>query len=253
MKYVLFLTFFTTFLLSGCSSNSRYQISQDKAPLRVPTELEMQDAVVTNESKSVAASRKYTVLGKSYTPMKSEVGYKEEGIASWYGRKFHGYYTSNGEVFNMFSMTAAHKTLPLPSFVKVTNLHNGRSAIVRVNDRGPFHEDRIIDLSYAAAYKLGYHANGTAKVKLEAITLSETKPIFTYVQVAASSQPESLRALGEHLAKKYNLGTNIQEEKGLYKLRLGPITSDEKAQATLAKLREGQFSQAFLLYSEKPL
>lgn len=253
MKYLLSLVFIATILLSGCSNSSRYHISQDKAPVRAPTELEMQDAVVTNESKSVAASRKYTVLGKTYTPMKTEVGYQEEGIASWYGRKFHGYYTSNGEVFNMFSMTAAHKTLPLPSFVKVTNLANGKSAIVRVNDRGPFHDDRIIDLSYAAAYKLGYHANGTAKVKLEAITLNTTKPIFTYVQVAASSQLDSLRALGENLTKQFNLGTNIQEENGLYKLRLGPITSDEKAQVVLAKLREGQFNKAFLLYSEQPL
>lgn len=252
MKYLLFFGIAMMLLLSGCS-NSRYHISQDKAPLRAPTALEMQDAVVTNESKSVAASRKYTVLGKSYTPMKSEVGYQEEGIASWYGRKFHGYYTSNGEVFNMFSMTAAHKTLPLPSFIKVTNLDNGKSAIVRVNDRGPFHDDRIIDLSYAAAYKLGYHANGTAKVKLEAITLNTTRPIFTYIQVAASSQLESIRALGENLTKQFNLGMNIQEDKGLFKLRLGPMTSDDKAQQLLARLREGQFNQAFLLYSEKPL
>jgi rare lipoprotein A len=122
-----------------------------------------------------------------------------------------------------------------------------------VNDRGPFHDDRIIDLSYAAAYKLGYHVNGTAKVKLEALTLDNTAPIFTYVQVAASSQLESIRLLGERLTKQFKLGTNIQEDKGLFKLRLGPVTSDEQAQKLLAQLRAGQHKHAFLLYSEKPL
>ncbi|MFC3033772.1 septal ring lytic transglycosylase RlpA family protein [Pseudoalteromonas fenneropenaei] len=239
--------------LAGCSSPSRYHIRQDAAPLRSPTVLEMQDALVTNERKSAAAGRQYTVLGKTYTPMKSEQGYQAEGIASWYGRKFHGYYTSNGEVFNMFAMTAAHKTLPLPSFVKVTNLENGKSAIVRVNDRGPFHDDRIIDLSYAAAYKLGYYHNGTARVKIEAITLDEPAPRFTYMQVAASSQLNNIRALGDALSKQYRLAHNISEEKGLYKLRLGPIASDEDAEKLLNELRSGQFNRAFLLYSEKQL
>ncbi|WP_425281510.1 septal ring lytic transglycosylase RlpA family protein [Pseudoalteromonas xiamenensis] len=238
--------------LTACSAG-RYHIRQDAAPLRTPTPLEIQDALVTNEAKSTAAGRPYTVLGKSYTPLKTEKGYRAEGIASWYGRKFHGYYTSNGEVFNMFSMTAAHKTLPLPSFVKVTNLDNGKSAIVRVNDRGPFHDDRVIDLSYAAAYKLGYLSNGTARVKIEAITLDEPVTRYTYVQVAASSQLDNITALGANLAQQFSLGTNVIEEKGLYKLRLSPIVSDEEAQKLLATLRDGQFNQAFLLYSEKQL
>ena len=111
----------------------------------------------------------YTVLGKTYHLLPTAKGYREVGVASWYGSKFHGRSTSNGEAYDMFAMTAAHKTLPIPAYVRVTNLENGRSAIVRVNDRGPFHDDRLIDLSYAAARKLGVYANGTARVEVVAI------------------------------------------------------------------------------------
>ena len=111
----------------------------------------------------------YTVLGKTYHLLPTAKGYREVGVASWYGSKFHGRSTSNGEAYDMFAMTAAHKTLPIPAYVRVTNLQNGRSAIVRVNDRGPFHDERIIDLSYAAARKLGVYAHGTAKVEVVAI------------------------------------------------------------------------------------
>ncbi|KZN42539.1 septal ring lytic transglycosylase RlpA family protein [Pseudoalteromonas luteoviolacea] len=238
-------------VLSGCSS--RYHTHQDKAPLRAPTELEMRDAKVTNEAKSVSAGRPYTVLGKHYKPMSDEKGFIQEGTASWYGRKFHGYYTSNGETFNMFDMTAAHKTLPLPSFVKVTNLENNQSVIVRVNDRGPFHDDRIIDLSYAAAYKLGYHLQGTAQVKIEAITIDRKTPRLTYVQVAAASSESNVQALANKLASQFELGTPIAYEDNLYKLRLGPILDDQKAQKVLKTLQEGEFNKAFLLYTEQEL
>ncbi|MBQ4851211.1 septal ring lytic transglycosylase RlpA family protein [Pseudoalteromonas sp. MMG012] len=238
-------------LLSACST--RYHITQDKAPLRVPTELEMHDAQVTNEPKSVSTGRPYTIQGKRYTPMSDEKGYTQIGVASWYGRKFHGYHTSNGEIFNMFDMSAAHKTLPLPSFVKVTNTDNGRTAIVRVNDRGPFHDDRLIDLSYAAAYKLGYHLNGTAKVKVEAITIDRSAPRLTYIQVAAGSNLDHLKSLSATLQSRFQLQTPIHSEKGLYKLRLGPILDDKTAQAVLDKLRKGKYKHAFLLYSEHQL
>ena len=111
----------------------------------------------------------YTVLGKTYHLLPTAKDYREVGVASWYGTKFHGRATSNGEAYDMFGMTAAHKTLPIPAYVRVTNLENGRSAIVRVNDRGPFHDDRIIDLSYAAAKKLDVFAQGTARVEVVAI------------------------------------------------------------------------------------
>lgn len=111
----------------------------------------------------------YTVLGKTYFPLQDSKTYVASGTASWYGTKFHGQNTANGEVYDLYGMSAAHKTLPLPSYVRVTNLDNNKSVILRVNDRGPFYSDRIIDLSYAAAKKLGYAEIGTARVKVEGI------------------------------------------------------------------------------------
>lgn len=115
----------------------------------------------------------YSVLGKTYYPRPTARGYQEVGTASWYGTKFHGQATANGEIYDLYGMTAAHKTLPLPSYVKVTNLDNGRSVILRVNDRGPFYSNRVIDLSFAAAKKLGYADMGTARVKVEGIEPSQ--------------------------------------------------------------------------------
>ena len=111
----------------------------------------------------------YTVMGKTYYPMNDARRYQVSGVASWYGTKFHGQATANGEAYDLYGMTAAHKTLPLPSYVRVTNVENGKSVIVRVNDRGPFYSDRIIDLSFAAAKKLGYAETGTARVRVEGI------------------------------------------------------------------------------------
>ena len=111
----------------------------------------------------------YTVFGQTYYPISDARNYRATGIASWYGTKFHGQATANGEAYDLYGMTAAHKTLPLPSYVRVTNLENGRTVILRVNDRGPFYSDRIIDLSFAAAKKLGYAESGTARVKVEGI------------------------------------------------------------------------------------
>ena len=167
----------TAIVLVGCQSapsqSSRYTQKQDSAPKHVAKKPETLDAVPKYEAYRMFNSRPYKVLGKHYTPMNNGKGYEEVGYASWYGQKFHGHLTSNGETYNMFAMSAAHKTLPLPSYVRVTNLENNKQAIVRVNDRGPFHDNRIIDLSYAAAVKLGYHSKGTAKVKLEVIHFDE--------------------------------------------------------------------------------
>lgn len=117
----------------------------------------------------VRANRPYVALGENYTPMNAFQPYRARGVASWYGRRFHGNKTSSGEVYDMYGMTAAHPTLPIPSYVRVTNLDNGRSVVVRVNDRGPFHKDRLIDLSYAAAYKLRLIGKGSGQVEVEAI------------------------------------------------------------------------------------
>ena len=151
-------------MLVGCASGpsatpaspnaGRYQISQDRAPTRVLKASEVRDVVPTVINRTMAGNRSpYEVLGKRYRVMSSEEGYFERGVASWYGEKFHGHKTSNGEIFDMYEVSAAHKSLQIPSFLKVTNLDNNRSIVVRVNDRGQFHGDRIIDLSYAAAVK----------------------------------------------------------------------------------------------------
>ena len=115
------------------------------------------------------ANNPYSVLGRDYVPMKALQPYRARGVASWYGRKFHGQKTSSGEIYDMFAMTAAHPTLPIPSYARVTNLANGKSVVVRVNDRGPFLHERLIDLSYAAAWKLGYIGAGSARVEVESV------------------------------------------------------------------------------------
>ena len=128
------------------------------------------DAIPRPEARTAAGNKSpYTVLGKTYRVKPVPPGHRERGLGSWYGTKFHGRKTSLGEDYDVYTMTAAHKSLPLPTYVRVTNLENGKRAVVRVNDRGPFHEDRVIDLSYAAAYRLGYANKGTALLELEVL------------------------------------------------------------------------------------
>lgn len=141
------------------------------------------DAVPRAEPLHKYANRPYSALGKQYTPLTTTGNYKERGIASWYGKKFHGQHTSIGEVYDMYAMTAAHPTLPIPSYARVTNLANGKSVVVRVNDRGPFLHDRIMDLSYVAAAKLGYIGQGSAEVEVESIATDAAIPAETPVAV----------------------------------------------------------------------
>lgn len=143
---------------------------QDGAPRNDVNVSTIADAVPRLDPITRAGNKNpYTVNGKTYHLLPTAKGYREVGIASWYGTKFHGNHTSNGETYSMYGMTAAHKTLPIPAYAQVRNLANNRSVIVRINDRGPFHSDRIIDLSYAAAKKLGYTGQGTARVEVTAI------------------------------------------------------------------------------------
>lgn len=143
----------------------------DTTPAYVPNVACIPEPVVRNEPRSAVGNRSpYTVLGKQYQVMERADDYAETGTASYYGSKFHGRLTSNREVYDMYAFTAAHKTLPLPSFARVTNLDNGESVVVRVNDRGPFHEGRVIDLSYAAAVKLGITQRGTGRVEVRGLT-----------------------------------------------------------------------------------
>jgi rare lipoprotein A len=196
----------------------------------------------------------YTVLGKTYRVLEDTRGYRERGIASWYGNKFHGRPTSSFEPYDMYKFTAAHKTLPLPSFVRVTNLENGRSAVVRVNDRGPFHAGRIIDLSYAAAVKLGIHKRGTAEVEVEAIAVDD-QPLLAragaprerqfrsgfgapagaagrvYLQVGSFADKGNARRLAERLEAQ-DLG-RVRLEKAevgrrdVWRVRIGPLRAPE--------------------------
>src|SRR4051812_46548866 len=172
------------------------------------------DAVPRREAPHRYANRPYTVFGASYVPIASTEGYKARGVASWYGKKFHGQKTSSGEVYDMYGMTGAHKTLPIPSYARVTNLANGKSVVVRINDRGPFHSDRIIDLSYAAAYKLGYAAAGSARVEVEAVSaqeapakapppkMEEASSKAIYLQMGAFSSRENAEDLRTRVARQ---------------------------------------------------
>jgi rare lipoprotein A len=208
----------------------------------------------------------YTVLGQTYHVLATEQGYSERGVASWYGEKFHGHKTSNGEVFDMYQASAAHKSLPIPSFLRVTNLENNRSIVVRVNDRGPFHGDRLVDLSYGAALKLGYADRGTARVQLDSIVASGatqdrtatrrqtstrepqiqrssiSSPALSisakgdkYVQVGAFANLSTARDVSNQLRELTNRpvfirSVNSQASGVLHRVRVGPITDPGEIQ-----------------------
>jgi rare lipoprotein A len=158
------------------------------------------DAVPVIEPRSASGnSKSYEVLGRTYRVLESSKGFRQRGYASWYGKKFHGRKTASGETYNMYKMTAAHKNLPLPSYVRVTDIENGKSVLVKVNDRGPFHSDRIIDLSFAAAAKLGLIGHGTSMVEIIAVDAKghapEPAPVVV-ATVAAASPPQLVDASG---------------------------------------------------------
>jgi rare lipoprotein A len=161
-------------LLSACASAPPPQ--RDGPPEKIPAEIaNVRDAEPRVEPiRSGGPNRPYEVFGRDYVPMTQDVAFRERGLASWYGRKFQGRRTANGEIYDMFAMTAAHPTLPIPSYARISNPANGRTAIVRINDRGPFHAGRIVDLSYAAAYRLDL-LRGVAPVVLERLTFNEIR------------------------------------------------------------------------------
>lgn len=177
---------------------SRYGVDNDSVPNDNLDVSKLVEPTPRNEPRSLYGNKSpYSVLGKSYTVLPNASGYDERGIASFYGSKFHGYKTSNFEDYDMYQFTAAHKTLPLPSYARVTNLENGKSVVVRINDRGPFHENRIIDLSYAAAVKIGVWPKGTGLVEVRAIDPDHPDAPGTLVSSgAASSTPPPARGVG---------------------------------------------------------
>lgn len=185
------------------------------------------DAVPRPEPLHRYANRPYSALGKTYTPLAAAGNYKERGSASWYGKKFHGQHTSIGDTYDMYGMTAAHPTLPVPSYARVTNLANGKSVVVRVNDRGPFLHDRIIDLSYAAAYKLGYVNQGSAEVEVESLVADGNAP------VARPVEPVKV----ETVAATTVMPVMPPDRAGNVYLQLGAFREQQGAESFLAKMR----------------
>lgn len=231
----------------------RYDLKDDTAPEKPMSVEHVEDAMPQYEPYSLGGTRDYTVRGKRYHIIKDPKGFKQKGQASWYGKKFHGHQTSIGEVYDMYSMSAAHKELPLPSYVKVTNLGNGKSAIVRVNDRGPFHDGRIIDLSFAAAKKLDVIKTGVANVEIEVITVdkpnSQTKkqalPKYQ-IQVASSSNKERVETLAKDLGQKLSVDSFVNSENEIHRVILGPFDDYELTQKTLEQVKLLGYSSAFV-------
>lgn len=220
-----------------------YKQDRDSAPAvrRDVDYASIPDAVPRPEPRGKYGNKSpYTVLGKTYEVLPEARGYRESGGASWYGEKFQGFKTSSMEPYDMYAMTAAHKTLPIPSYVRVTNVDNGRSVVVRVNDRGPFHEGRIIDLSWAAAQKLGYANVGTARVTVEAIVPDEPPPATAfYVQLGAFAFPDAARRLGE--AARGVTGDRVSVIAGddtLHRVRVGPYEDRPSAERARDMLRD---------------
>jgi rare lipoprotein A len=255
-------------LLTSCST----AVIKDSGPSGTIDTSDIPDAIPTNEAPSKGGNPKsYVVFGKRYYVLESAKGFTEKGIASWYGNKFHGKKTSNGETYDMYAMTAAHKRLPLPTYVMVTNTNNKRSVVVRVNDRGPFHEGRIIDLSYVAAHKLGIDTAGTAPVEIKVITRSSALGTSTTgdstletpesdpqnqrlvsIQIGAYSVKSSAEKLKNEISKlittSVSISDVIKDGKKLYRVRLGPFKQVTLAEKWLRKLEQLSFNQARLVY-----
>lgn len=269
------------------SAGGRYQgKDKDWGPDKEIDMSHVPDAVPRYENRTIAGNKNpYTVLGKTYYLMDDERAYKQRGKASWYGYKFNGERTSNGDLYDMFGMTAAHKTLPIPSYVRVTNIDNQKSVIVRVNDRGPFHEDRIIDLSYAAAQRLGITRVGTGNVDVEivipegdprpplrpskkiiaanskdyvvsksaaGVTTSKTAlPAGTYLQIAAFSSERSAKQFADSVKVKLNFPVVISMFKAphkVYRVRVGPFNDTQTIDVAREELQKINILQTHAVY-----
>jgi rare lipoprotein A len=224
------------------------------------------DAVPQLEPLNRFANRPYSVFGRDYVPATSLRPYKERGLASWYGRKFHNQKTSTGELYDMYAMTAAHPTLPLPSYARVTSLATGKSVVVRVNDRGPFHAGRIIDLSYAAAYRIGIAQTGSGEVEVESVFAGGAPPLPVkplpavaasepatpapipvdreaggfVVQLGAFANNVNATAFVEHVANQIaplGVEAKVHEQGGLYRVSVGPYPTRDDARRAAERLR----------------
>lgn len=239
-------------LIAGCVSGP----SQRPVPPPPPDISKIPEPVPRAEPRSAKGNPPfYEALGKRYFVMANAVGYTERGVASWYGPGFHAANTSNGEKYDMYGMTAAHKTLPLPSYVRVTNLQNGRSVVVRVNDRGPFKEGRIIDLSRTAAERLDMVRDGTAFVEVRAITPGEDasaapKTTNLYVQAGAFSSEENANRLRDQLKAQGEGNCFVRRDtvgnRVFYRVRIGPVPTVGEFDDIVARLHKLGFPDARL-------
>ncbi len=233
---------------------------QDDGPADVIPDglLDTPDAEPKVEPFAKGPSRPYVVFEKTYVPITDNRPFVQRGIGSWYGRKFHGQKTASGEIYDMFKMTAAHPTLPIPSYARVTNLSNGRKVIVRINDRGPFHSSRIIDLSYTAALKLDLLRGGSAQLEVERLLPDEIlrmqatraarreTPVGPgsssgfYLQFGAYAQEPNAQAAREQLLRSWPSGLPspvVVPSQGLFRLHSGPYASREQADDAMQRLR----------------
>lgn len=269
------------------AGGERYAMRSDAYPQEPPDVSRVPDAVPRVEPRSRGGNKSsYRVWGKTYRVLDDASGYRRDGMASWYGKKFHGYATANGEIYDMYKMSAAHRSLPLPSYARVTNRDSGRSVILRVNDRGPFHSEREIDLSYAAAARLGILDAGTGRVRVEAIDarrwLAENRPGSppaapassvspsaspaavagsrrsasiaispddgaVYLQVAALGSAASAGALEERLAATLDHPVRIDSAAGLYRVQVGPVDEPSEVASLRRQLRGAGFDKTFVV------
>lgn len=223
----------------GASSGTGGYLAGDGPGANVPANIdETPDAVPKSEPLHRYANRPYVALGKTYTPMVIAGNFRERGIASWYGKKFHGRRTSCGEVYDMYGMTAAHPTLPIPSYARVTHVASGKSVVVRINDRGPFLHERVMDLSYTAAHKLGILGNGSAEVEIESIApsaimgnVAKAEPVQTRPLEPVQTRPlEPAPVVAVKPVAPVVVGGNVY-------LQLGAFKSREAAESFMAKMR----------------
>ncbi len=274
-------------ILQSCTTQQVTSTQQSDGPPQIFDINQVADVTPRREPLSRYGNpSSYEQFGETYHVLKSGENFKQQGIASWYGSKFHGRRTSSGETYSLYKMTAAHKTLPLPSYVKVTNLDNHRTVVVKVNDRGPFRKQRIIDLSYAAAVKLGYAEKGTAPVHIEVIaapiTDTSSSKVFQknnmavnsnlwredlqgkqeaageyFVQLAALSDRTRAQSLAASMAADLNWQVFIMPIRGnngqqtLYRVRIGPIDNKIEAQSLTDQLiQEGDLGQPHIIFKK---
>ena len=259
--------------LTACSSSSTSTSTKassnsnkggyylDDGPPQTSIDLtKVKDAVPRSEPLSATGNKPYVVFGKTYVPLKSNKGFRQKGTASWYGKKFHGKRTSSGETYDMYKMTAAHTVLPIPSYAQVTNLNNGRSIIVKVNDRGPFKHNRVIDLSYAAALKLDVVRSGTGQVEIIAIgentATSQKESVVSaeaqaYIQLGAYSNQDTAYRLQQRLQSDGypDVAVNrvVQRGLNLYRVRLGPLDKAGDVDFLLADLHHAGYNDAHII------